>query len=61
MEPVLTKFVHEPNSFTLDVSLTHGAYEGLRKALTMQPGAGDRRRQGVGAARAAAARASRPA
>ena len=38
MEPVLTKFVHEPNSFTLDVSLTHGAYEGLRKAVTMQPG-----------------------
>ena len=38
LEPVLTKFVHEPNSFTLDVSLTHGAYEGLRKAVTMQPG-----------------------
>ena len=37
-EPVLTKFVHEPNSFTLDVSLAHGAYEGLRKAVTMQPG-----------------------
>jgi NADH-quinone oxidoreductase subunit F len=38
MEPVLTKFVHEPNSFALDVSLAHGAYEGLRKALTMEPG-----------------------
>ena len=38
MEPVLTKFVREPNSFTLDVSLRHGAYEGLRKALTMEPG-----------------------
>jgi len=37
-EPVLTSFVREPNSFTLDVALTHGAYEGLRKALTMQPG-----------------------
>ena len=23
---------------TLDVSLAHGAYEGLRKAVTMQPG-----------------------
>jgi NADH-quinone oxidoreductase subunit F len=38
MEPVLTRFVREPNSFTLDVSLKHGAYEGLRKALTMEPG-----------------------
>src|SRR5512139_213650 len=38
MEPVLTRFVREPNSFTLDVSLRHGAYEGLKKALTMQPG-----------------------
>jgi NADH-quinone oxidoreductase subunit F len=37
-EPVLTKFVREPRSFTLDVSLTHGAYDGLRKALTMPPG-----------------------
>jgi NADH-quinone oxidoreductase subunit F len=37
MEPVLTRFVREPNSFTLDVSLKHGAYEGLRKALTMPP------------------------
>jgi NADH-quinone oxidoreductase subunit F len=38
MEPVLTRFVREPNSFTLDVSLTHGAYEGLKKALSMEPG-----------------------
>ena len=38
MEPVLTTFVREPNSFTLDVSLRHGAYEGLRKALSMDPG-----------------------
>ena len=38
VEPVLTKFVREPNSFTLDVSLAHGAYEGLKKALTLQPG-----------------------
>jgi len=36
-EPVLTSFVREPNSFTLDVALRHGAYEGLRKALTMVP------------------------
>ena len=35
MEPVLTSFVREPNSFTLDVSLKHGAYEGLKKALSM--------------------------
>ncbi len=38
MEPVLTQFVREPDSFTLDVSLRHGAYEGLRKALTLPPG-----------------------
>ncbi|MEK6631376.1 MAG: NADH-quinone oxidoreductase subunit NuoF [Acidobacteriota bacterium] len=37
-EPVLTSFVREPNSFTLDVSLRHGAYEGLRRALAMPPG-----------------------
>ncbi len=37
MDPILTKYVKEPNSFTLDFSVTHGAYEGLRKALTMQP------------------------
>ncbi len=37
-EPVLTTFVREPDSFTLDVSLRHGAYEGLRKALSMDPG-----------------------
>jgi NADH-quinone oxidoreductase subunit F len=36
-EPVLTSFVREPNSFTLDVALAHQAYEGLRKALTMAP------------------------
>jgi len=35
MDPVLTSFVREPHSFTLDVSLKHGAYEGLKKALSM--------------------------
>ena len=37
MEPVLTKYVREPNSHTLDFSVKHGAYEGLRKALTLTP------------------------
>jgi NADH-quinone oxidoreductase subunit F len=37
-EPVLTAFVRDPNSFTLEVSRRHGAYEGLRKALSMDPG-----------------------
>src|SRR5687768_8167784 len=37
MEPVLTKYIKEPNSYTLDFSVKHGAYEGLKKALTMQP------------------------
>ena len=37
MEPILTKYISEPNSYTLDFSLKHGAYEGLKKALGMQP------------------------
>ncbi len=37
-EPVLTKFVREPNSFTLDFYKAKDlGYEGLRKALTMPP------------------------
>src|SRR5919204_707056 len=40
MEPILTKFVREPNSFTLDFYLKrHQGYEALRKALGMQPNA----------------------
>ena len=39
MEPVLTKYVKEPNSYTLDFFLKHQGYEGLRKALAMQPNA----------------------
>src|SRR3954471_9314427 len=37
MEPVLTKYVREPNSFTLDFFLKHEGYDGLKKALGMQP------------------------
>jgi NADH-quinone oxidoreductase subunit F len=37
-EPVLTKFVNEPNSYTLDFYLKkQRGYEGLRKALALQP------------------------
>jgi NADH-quinone oxidoreductase subunit F len=37
-EPVLTKHVGEPNAYTLDLYLQRQrGYEGLRKALTMQP------------------------
>jgi NADH-quinone oxidoreductase subunit F len=39
MEPVLTKYVREPNSYTLDFFLKHEGYEALRKTLAMQPGA----------------------
>src|SRR5574339_1164992 len=39
MDPVLTKYVREPNSYTLDFFLKHQGYEGLRKALGMQPDA----------------------
>ncbi|MPY90643.1 MAG: NADH-quinone oxidoreductase subunit NuoF [Luteitalea sp.] len=37
MDPVLTKHIGEPNAQTLDFSLQHGAYAGLRKALGMAP------------------------
>jgi NADH-quinone oxidoreductase subunit F len=37
MELILTEHVREPNSYTLDFSLKHGGYEGLKKALTMTP------------------------
>ncbi len=33
MEPIITKFVREPNAFTLDFYLQHGGYEALRKAV----------------------------
>jgi NADH-quinone oxidoreductase subunit F len=37
MEPVLTKFVREPNGHTLAFYLKHQGYEALRKALAMTP------------------------
>ena len=37
MDLVLTKYVREPNSHTLDFFLKHQGYEGLRKALGMKP------------------------
>jgi NADH-quinone oxidoreductase subunit F len=37
MDPILTKYVREPNSFTLDFYLQHEGYEGLRQALTKKP------------------------
>src|ERR687894_756924 len=37
MEPVLTKYIKEPNAFTLDFSVKHGAYDGLKKALGITP------------------------
>jgi NADH-quinone oxidoreductase subunit F len=36
-EPVLTKYVSEPQSHTLDFYLKHQGYEGLKKALAMKP------------------------
>src|SRR5438128_6753160 len=35
----LLKYVREPNAFTLDFYLQHEGYEGLKKALAMQPDA----------------------
>src|SRR5215510_12693182 len=37
METFLTKYVREPNCFTLDFYLAHEGFDGLRKALAMQP------------------------
>ena len=38
-EPILTRHVGEPHSYTLDAYLKHQrGYEGLRKALTLKPG-----------------------
>jgi NADH-quinone oxidoreductase subunit F len=37
MEPVITQFVRDPNSFTLEFYLQHGGYDGLRKALAQTP------------------------
>ena len=37
MEPVLTRYVREPNGFTLDFYVAHDGYEGLRKALALEP------------------------
>jgi NADH-quinone oxidoreductase subunit F len=39
MDPILTPHVREPNGFTLDFFVKHQGYEGLRKALGMQPSA----------------------
>ena len=37
MEPILTKYIREPNGHTLDFYLKHEGYDGLRKALSQQP------------------------
>src|SRR2546425_10719123 len=37
MDPILTKYVREPNAFTIDFYLQHDGYEGLKKALAMKP------------------------
>jgi len=37
MEPILTKYVREPNGHTLDFFVKHQGYDGLKKALGMKP------------------------
>src|SRR6266850_44564 len=37
MDPILTKYVREPNSFTLDFYLKHEGYEALKTALAKRP------------------------
>ena len=36
-EPVLTRYVKEPGSYTLDFHVQHGGYEAVRKAVSMTP------------------------
>jgi NADH-quinone oxidoreductase subunit F len=36
-EPVLTRYVKEPGSHTLDFHVQHGGYESVRKAMSMTP------------------------
>jgi NADH-quinone oxidoreductase subunit F len=36
-EPVLTRYVKEPGSYTLDFYVQHGGYEAMRKAVAMTP------------------------
>ena len=38
MEPILTRYVREPNCFTLDFYLQHEGYDGLKKALGDEAG-----------------------
>ena len=51
MEPVLTKYIREPKSYTLDFYVKHGGYEALKKALAMTPDAVIDDREGLGSAR----------
>jgi NADH-quinone oxidoreductase subunit F len=37
MEPILTRYVHEPNASAIDFYLQHEGYDGLRRALAMAP------------------------
>jgi NADH-quinone oxidoreductase subunit F len=37
MDPILTKYIREPQSYTLDFYLKHQGYEGLKKALALKP------------------------
>src|SRR6185295_5791003 len=37
MDPILSKYVREPNSFTLDFYLQHEGYEALKTALGKKP------------------------
>src|SRR5690242_10755649 len=39
MDPILTKHVREPESFTLDFYLAHEGYDALKLALTKKPDA----------------------
>ena len=50
-EPVLTRYVKEPGSYTLDFYLQHGGYEAMRKAAVDDARGDHRRAEEVGPAR----------
>ena len=60
MDPILTKYVREPNSFTLDFYLQHEGYDGAEEGAREEARRDHRAGQGLGAARPRRRRASRP-
>ena len=61
MEPILTKYIREPNGYTLDFYVKHEGYEALRKVARHEAERRHRAREGVRPARPRRRRVSRRA